>query len=61
MNIGPQMAKIRVDKENPILATQKSARKMPLESVKMKNYKICIIVSHHALVYSMFLNFKIKK
>ena len=27
MNIGPQMAKIRVDKENPILATQKKRTK----------------------------------
>ena len=38
MNLVPQMAKIRMDKENPILAQK--AQKMPLESVKMKNSKI---------------------
>ena len=34
MHLGPQIAKIRVDKEKPILA--QIAGKMPLESVKIK-------------------------
>ena len=41
MNLGPQMAKIRVDKEKPILA--KKAWKMPLESFKMNNLKIFVM------------------
>ena len=35
MNLGPLMAKIKVDKEKAILAQK--AQKRPLESVKMKN------------------------
>ena len=35
MNLGPEIANIRVAKERPIMAQK--ARKMPLESVKIQN------------------------
>ena len=41
MNLGPQIAKSRVNKEKPIFAHKKNPRKMPLESIN-KNKKIGI-------------------